>query len=338
MFCVECGREGPTVEGLCASCTVKRRTLIRPPEAIDVSVCAHCGRLDMDGIWVRVDLEQAIPMLLPMRIPVDPRATRPAFTHVAKREDGRNLRLTVKFTARVGDVEVVVPFQTRLRVKRSVCLTCSRQAGQYFEAIVQVRATGRDLRSDEIDRITRIVDARFSEDRGSEEFVGKVDETEGGVDVYVSSGTGGHAAAKTVAEAFGGQVRASPKIHGRKDGRDVYRVTYHVRIPGFRRGDLLRFQGRLYRVKEGVREGAADVEAIDLEDWTSTRIRVRDLKRAEPLPGRIERFRVLEATRSEVVVERDGERIVVPRPANWVPAAEVPGIAVEDGIRLVPEV
>src|SRR3989304_236716 len=76
-------------------------------------------------------------------------------------------------------------------------------------------------------------------------------------------------------------------------------------------------------------------EAIDLEDWTSTRIRTRDLKRAAPLPGRIERFRVLEATGSEVVVERDGERIVVPRPASWVPAAEVPGIAVEDGIRLV---
>src|SRR3972149_2616961 len=157
-------------------------------------------------------------------------------------------------------------------------------------------------------------------------------------DVYVSSGTGGHAAAKTGAEAFGGQVRASPKIHGRKDGRDLYRVTYHVRIPGFRRGDLLRFQGRLYRVKEGVREGDAGVEAIDLEAWTSTRIRTRDLKRAAPLPGRIERFRVLETTGSEVVVERDGERVVVPRPASWVPAPAGPGIAVEAGVRLVPGV
>lgn len=334
MFCVECGREGPTVEGLCASCTAKKRTLIRAPEAIDVVVCAHCGRLDMGGTWVRVDLEQAIPMLLQMRVPVDSRAVRPTFTHVAKREDDRNLRLTVKFAARVGDVEVVVPFQTRLRVKRGACPTCSRQAGRYFEAIVQVRATGRALQPDEIARITRIVNDRFSDDRGSGEFVGKVEETEGGVDVYVSSGTGGQAAAKAVAEAFGGHVRASPQIHGRKGGRDVYRVTYHVRVPGYRRGDFLRFQGRLYRV----REGGADVDAIDLEDWTSTRIRSRDVKRAEPIPARIERFRVLEATRSEVIVERGGKRVAIPRPDSWVSAAEVSGIAVGDGVRLVPDV
>ena len=334
MFCVECGREGPTLEGLCASCFAKRRRLVHPPETIDVVVCAHCSRLQLDAGWALVDLDDAIPRLLQERISVDPRATGTSFTQTARKEDARNYRLSVKFAARLGEFDIAQSFRIRLRVKQSVCPTCSRQHGRYYEAIVQVRAQGRDLQAHEMDRVARIVGARFSRQEDREAFVSRVEQTEGGVDFYVSTGTAGKAAARKIAEALDGEVRASPKIHGRKEGRDVYRVTYHVRLPGYRRGDLVRFQGRMYRV----RAGGADIEAIDLEDWTTRRIRRRDLQRAEPIQGMVDRYRVVEVTPSKIVLARNGTRMSVRRPEGWARAEEVLGIAIDDTVRLLPEV
>src|SRR3989304_2609352 len=166
MFCVECGREGPTLEGLCASCFARRRRLVHPPETIDVVVCAHCSRLQLDAGWALVDLDDAIPRLLQERISVAPRATGTSLTQTAPTAAPRNYRLSVKFAARLGEFDIAQSFRIRLRVKQGVCPTCSRQHGRYYEAIVQVRAQGRDLQASEMDRAARIVGARFSREGG----------------------------------------------------------------------------------------------------------------------------------------------------------------------------
>jgi len=40
----------------------------------------------------------------------------------------------------------------------------------------------------------------------------------------------GQAIARALADEFRGTVGASPKLHGRRKGKDLYRVTYLVRI------------------------------------------------------------------------------------------------------------
>jgi nonsense-mediated mRNA decay protein 3 len=233
MFCVECGREGPTHEGLCGECFLRKHPVVRPPEALDVSVCAHCGRIETDRGWEKVDLEDAIPALLEARIPVDPAAGRHAFTHAVRREDARNLLLTVTLQARVHDLDVVESFRTRLRVKRRVCPTCSRQRGQYFEAILQVRAEGRALAKEERARLLAFVEAAIARRvrKGEALFISKVEDVRGGADVYLSSNSAARTIARELADAVHGAVGASPKIYGRKNGKDLYRVTYVVRVP-----------------------------------------------------------------------------------------------------------
>lgn len=233
MFCVECGREGPTFEGLCRDCFLRKHPLVHPPETLDVAVCAHCGRLEVAGRWEKAELDDAIPDLLEARVPVDPRATRHAFTHSARREDGRNFLLTVTLAARVHDRDIEESFRTRLRVKRGVCPTCSRQRGKYFEAILQVRAEGRPITGEERGRLVAFVEAAVARRtaKGEELFVSKVEDVRGGADVYLSSNAAGRAIARELADAFHGTVGASPKIYGRRLGKDLYRVTYVVRIP-----------------------------------------------------------------------------------------------------------
>jgi len=233
MFCMECGKDGPTVEGLCPSCFRKRNPLVHPPESIDAVVCVDCQRLESGGGWVRVEVETAIPMLLRERVPTDPRAGRVTFTHVSRAEDAKNFGLSVKAAARISDIEIVESFRTRLRVQQGLCPTCNRRRSNYYEGILQVRAVDRPLTGGERIRLVAFVQeaiARRSA-KGEEVFVSKVEEVRGGADVYLSSNRVARTVARELADAFRGTVGSSPKLFGQKDGKDLYRVTYVVRIP-----------------------------------------------------------------------------------------------------------
>ena len=233
MFCVECGRDGPTVEGLCVDCFRKRNPIVRPPDAIDAVVCVDCRRIETEGGWARVDLEIAIPTLLRDRVPTDPRASRVTFTHVSRAEDATNFGLSVKAVSRVSDVEIVESFRTRLRVKQGLCPMCNRRRSNYYEGILQVRAEERALTDAERGRLVSFVQEAVAKRaaKGEEVFVTKVEAVRGGADVYLSSNTVARTIARELADTFRGTIGSSPKLFGRKKGKDLYRVTYVVRIP-----------------------------------------------------------------------------------------------------------
>ena len=232
MFCVECGREGPTLDGLCGSCFRKRNPLLQPPEAVDAVVCGDCGKVETGSGWARIDLEAAIPVLLRAQIPVHPRATRVTFTHVSRREGEQNLGLAVKAAAWVEGLELVESFHTRLRVKRGLCPTCNRRHSKYYEGILQVRADSRPLTAAERDRLVAFVEAEVARRsaKGEELFISRIEDVRGGADVYLSSNSTARTIARALADEFRGTVGASPKLHGRRKGKDLYRVTYLVRI------------------------------------------------------------------------------------------------------------
>jgi len=234
MFCVECGRDGPTIDGLCADDFRRRHPIATPPEAIDAVVCADCGRIETDQGWARVELETAIPGLLRERIPVDPRAARVTFTHTSREEDPRNLDIAAKVAARIEGLDFVESFRVRLRVKRGLCPTCNRRRSKYYEGILQVRAEDRALAHEERDRLVGFVEAAVARRsaKGEEVFISKIEDVRGGADLYLSSNTAARSIARELANAFHGSVGSSPKLYGQKKGKDLYRVTYLVRLRG----------------------------------------------------------------------------------------------------------
>jgi len=234
MFCVECGREGPTIDGLCAEDFRKRHPIVRPPEAIDANVCADCGRIEMGKGWARVDLEIAIPSLLRERIPVDPRASRVTFTHTSRAEDPRNLDVAAKVAAQIEGLDLVESFRVRLRLKAGLCPTCTRRHSKYYEGILQVRTETKDLGPEDRDRLVGFVEAAVARRsaKGEEVFISKIEDVRGGTDLYLSSNTAARSIARELADAFYGSVGSSPKLYGQKNGKDLYRVTYLVRLRG----------------------------------------------------------------------------------------------------------
>ncbi len=276
MFCVECGREGPTVDGLCPSCFAKKKPVLVPPANVDIPRCQRCGSLRLSADWSHVDLDLAIPQALREKVRVLPPYRRASFTHVAREEDPANFYLTVKAVGRHEGLEVVQDFHTRLRLRPAVCDTCQRKDGRYYEGILQVRAAGRDLTPKE-DRETRtFVAARADRGREDGDFVSRTEEVRGGLDFYVSTNALAARLAKDLAGTVGGTVASSPKLFGQREGKEVYRVTTLVRLPAFRIGDVVRYKGRLSEVLEL----APFVALRDLESGERRKFKPKDLRGA----------------------------------------------------------
>lgn len=300
MFCVECGAEGDVYQGVCASCFATKHPLVEPPAHLDVPRCAQCGAFHVRSGWSRVDLDAAIAQLLRERVHALPPFEHLAFTHTARAEDANNHFLTVRAAGRFEDLRQMQDFHTRLRIKPSVCDTCQKQAGRYFEGILQVRAEDRDLTPREMRAVRTLVLARV--ERGREEggdFVSRTDEIHGGLDFYVSTNALGTRLAKEVADAFGGTVSSSPKLYGQREGKEIYRVTSLVRLPAFQAGDVVRHKGALSEVVSL----RPFVELKDLVTWETRRYKPKDLRGLRRVDA--ERFE------SEVRVDDAGHAVVV---------------------------
>lgn len=275
MFCVECGAEGLVYQGVCASCFAKKHPVVEPPANVDVPRCQQCGAFHFRAGWSRIDLDVAIPQLLREQTKVLAPFEHVTFTHVAREEDANNYFLTVKASGRFEDLRQVQDFHVRLRIKPSVCDTCQKQAGRYFEGILQVRAEDRDLTPREMRAVRTLVLTRV--ERGRDEggdFISRTDEIHGGLDFYVSTNALGTRLAKEVAEVFGGTVSASPKLYGQRKGKELYRVTSLVRLPAFQVGDIVRHKDAVAEVMSL----RPFVELRDLVTGETRRYKTKDLR------------------------------------------------------------
>ncbi len=300
MFCVECGAEGPTVEGVCPSCFAKKHRIVDPPQHVDVRRCNQCGAVQVGNAWIRSDIDVAIPQILREKIPTRKPFIRALFTHEAREEDPNNYSLTVKTMARYEGIEQVQDFHVRLRLKPSLCDVCGKQKSRYYEGIIQVRGDGRDLTPKELRSVRTFVAARIERARDeSRDFLSKVEETHGGLDFYVSTNAFSKSLARELAATFGGSVRSSPKLFGMRDGKQVYRVTSLVRLTAFGVGDVVRYKGSLAEVTKI----ATFVTLRDLASGEERRFRPNDLRGAT----------TVDAERFEAELERteDGEHLAI---------------------------
>ena len=149
-------------EGLCAKCFRKRYAVVQPIELLDVARCESCGSHRLRSGWSKVDRELALPQILrEVMAPLAP-YERVGFTQVTRDEDANNLALTVKAVGRFQDLAVVQDFHVRVRIKPSLCDSCQKQWGRYYEGILQVRGEDRELTPREMGSVRTFVTARVN--------------------------------------------------------------------------------------------------------------------------------------------------------------------------------
>lgn len=253
MFCVRCGKEvgdAPLAGGLCEHCYLEANVLATVPPVVDVERCVHCGSRKRGEVWIELGepIEATLANAVRDAVRFDRRVKDPTVDVHLRAEDPRNFSVEVD----VGGVSEGIRFknrlETRARAKGGTCLRCSRITGGYFEAILQIRATRRDLTRDEMRKAraicSRIID-RIVADGDRNAFVLKDEEMHGGLDVTVGTNNAARNMTKALAAEFGATVTESARLAGVKDGNDLYRITYSVRIPEYGAGDAVVLDDRV---------------------------------------------------------------------------------------------
>jgi nonsense-mediated mRNA decay protein 3 len=252
-LCSKCG--GPSEkEGLCKECTIRSAKLLSCPDLVEVVICSVCGSRLEHGKW-RIskgeDAEQASEVVgSSICIHKDLEDVQ-IDVHLNNRGSTRyiaevTLRGTFMGAAMEESCEIPV------RIRHIACDRCSRIAGKYFEATVQVRgSSSRQISDGEAEKCRNLAlsmaDSGYrSGDQLS--FIQDIREVKGGVDIILGSTQLGRRLARAITERFGGRLQESSKLVGRRDGRDIYRTTILVRFPRLKKGDIVSFQGSVFEV------------------------------------------------------------------------------------------
>ena len=156
----------------------------------------------------------------------------------------------------------------RARMANGVCLTCTRRAGNYYEATVQLRSSGRKLSEEEYQNLRATLDTvkeSLSDDPMF--FITNEGPVTGGYDVVMGSKGLARAWGRHLTKEYGGQVVETNSTVGRKDGIDVTRLTLLYRKPGYELGDVVRWRENLWRPASWTKDGAI-VERVDRQERT----------------------------------------------------------------------
>jgi nonsense-mediated mRNA decay protein 3 len=246
MFCVECGKEAgdALIGGVCHPCFLAKSQFTRVPEHVDLEVCVHCHARKRGEVWLTgtQSLEPLIEGAILEAVEVDKRVHGLTARYDLVPEDEKNYTCKVHLSGTVEGVPFTEERATRSRVKNATCTRCSRIQGGYYEGVVQIRASKRDLAREEIRGIREIASRlieRIVADGDRNAFVLKDAELEGGLDITVGTSNAGRMIARAIAERHGGILKEHAKIAGRKDGVDIWRITFAIRLPEYARGDVV---------------------------------------------------------------------------------------------------
>jgi nonsense-mediated mRNA decay protein 3 len=224
-----------------------------------------------------------------------------------------------------------------LKIHRSTCSECAKTHRGAYEAILQIRAKRRLVGEEERLKILDFIQSlvKRTQLERSEFAITKVKQTHHGLDLYFSS----HNIAKKISNAivseFGCSHKSSEKIAGRdKSGRTQFKAVYSLRLPDFRPGDVIEWNGRNYLL-DSISGGKAHV--IDISTDQKTTIPLSEAWRASSIIKKesLTKFLILavEETTIDLMNSKTYEVLSINKPSWSVKAGvEVYGFTSKNGI------
>jgi nonsense-mediated mRNA decay protein 3 len=276
VFCVECGREDELIGSVCKECYSKKNVIASLPEHVDLALCAHCSSMETPKGWKDVgSMREAIEESIRASLTLLKGATVSDMRVELEQKDERNLQAEVSLMVSAHGAEFERHLSTMVRIKRGACKECSKQQGSYYEAILQVRGPERNLVERTADEVERLVRDRVASMRKNsrEIFVSKVEKVKGGLDFYFSTTPAARTIARELENSMCAEYKESSSLWGKRDGKEIYRMTFMVRFQEFSRGDVIEHGSRLFLVK-GMAKGM--LHGIDISSGERKSVRLQD--------------------------------------------------------------
>lgn len=330
MFCVKCGKDDvETVNGLCLKCFLNDRETINMPHHINLMRCANCEEYLIDNKWVKKTKNLAVEEIALGAIEtISHGKIISTETHIEEQED-KTFVVYVHANVNVSGTIVTDKDSTIVRLKNTVCKRCSRQLGNYYEAIMQIRIDENNTDDGLLDEVVKKVRASVEKQAKTNRllFIGNIRRVPGGIDIYLSSISLGKSLTRNLSDFYGAEVKESASLVGVTDSQETYRVTFLLRFPAYRVGDIIQFKDKLCKLIAINKNGG---KIIDLHNFIEMSIKKLELFNAKIL------FKAKDIKQAIVVSSSLGELQVV-HPVTYVTEdIRVPqGIKVNDTVGVV---
>jgi len=310
MFCVECGKEGPIYkEGVCIDCYIKSHNFTKGPEIIDLPVCSHCDSFKYKNTWTNDLLSDVLRRIIKNTFHIS-KELKKVDINTGCKEKNEEINCKVYITGFIDDKEITEEHKILVRKKRTVCDICSKRFGGYHEAIVQIRTKKKKLEDAEIKEISKLVEDLVEElqEKGNRGlFITDISEEHGRIDFYISEKGPALAIAKKIQEKYGGSIKQSSKNVGMKDSKQIYKMTYSIRIPGYKKGSFLENNNAIYKIQS---IHGNKIKMINLLNWEETSVDANDIEKANI-------FAKEEYVKEMILINQDDNEVQVMDPKTY---------------------
>jgi nonsense-mediated mRNA decay protein 3 len=338
-FCPKCGKSSEH-EGLCNHCRIGNTPWFECERRVKSTHCPSCGAIKQVNTWTDTDRERAIlaPELAKTAVHFHPDVRKPSMVVTVEDKTLNRSTATIVLKGLLYNTPVEGSCSVELIWHKEQCDRCNRISGSYYEGNVQVRADGRSPSTYELQMTEGIAQAvEDSLQAGGERlsFIADMNQTREGLDITVGSQHIGTLISQGIIAQLGGRYTTHPKLVGEKNGRQLYRITYSVRLPRFQKQDVVLSRGRYVEV---VRVESNHLKVLDLTEGTPRTVREEDVERLlgnlrnaesalvafadarimgilDPVTCQTKEFRKLKwldvKAGQHVLVLRDGEQLIV---------------------------
>lgn len=302
MFCVECGKEGPIYKnGVCLQCYLKQAQFSKGPAILDIFFCPRCSSYKYKNIWTQDSFDEVLQRYVKDEFHISKELKNVTVNTECKEQDTL-FSCIVSITGIVGDETIVEQRPLSVRIKKTTCDVCSREAGGYYEAILQIRAENRIPSKTELTALRSSVESLVGQLQISGKrqlFITDIDIKREGLDFFLSEKGTALTIAKKIQELYGGEFKQSASNVGMKDSRQLYRMTYCVRIPAYRTGDIFTKDNSFFYVAA---IHGTKVRTIELKNWDEKVVDAKDMKKIKILGGNelVQEMIVVSQTTTEI--------------------------------------
>jgi len=203
LICPKCGKTSDEVSFIGPFCTECYPVKIRCPKEIILKKCKRCNKIRLRGEWIKPE-ESEIGRYVISKCRGD-------------FKEGNYSGGKAEFIIEKEGQRITVEKPIDVKYEIVTCSDCSRIAGGYFEAIIQLRG---DLKK--VEKFAERIVKRLQK----KTFISKFTEKKEGIDINIGS-------TKEVILLFsewGVKAKITRKLVGRKEGRRLYRTSFSVRL------------------------------------------------------------------------------------------------------------
>ncbi len=279
-FCPKCGKKTDELfDSLCRACFTKGIKLIDAEKLaipIRVNVCEICGGYfkgkgaGKERTSIGEVVTDAIRKEIRERYGHECKVSVEGLVRNGLKGAENRVIVPLRVKAEIKGVEIEERGEIEVSLKRETCERCSRITGGYYAGIVQIRADDRIPADEELTMAEEIAYSGL----GDADFISKETKLKEGLDIYVSSMECGRRVSRQIVKKLGGGFSESRKLYGRKDGRNIYRVSFSVRLPAFTEGDKVEIGDKVFSVEKVLKEKG--IECVDVATGERTFLKKKE--------------------------------------------------------------